>query len=101
MASATLPFPHLLRQALQRYLTKPPDSGKWVHEIKFDGYRIQARLDRGKVKLLTRKGLNWTSKFPKVAAAIAKLPAKSALIDGEWWSKATTAFPAFHCCNKI
>src|SRR6476660_7236501 len=63
--------------------SKAPDSGKWVHEIKFDGYRIQARLDRGKVKLLTRKGLNWTSKFPTVAAAIAKLPAKSALIDGE------------------
>ena len=77
------PFPHLLRHALQRCPDKAPDSGKWVHEIKFDGYRIQAELDRGKVKLLTRKGLNWTSKFPTVAAAIAKLPAKSALIDGE------------------
>ena len=54
-----------------------------MHEIKFDGYRIQARLDRGKVRLLTRKGLDWTGKFPNVAAAIAKLPARTALIDGE------------------
>ncbi len=62
---------------------KAPDSDDWLHEIKFDGYRIQARLDRGRVKLLTRKGLDWTRKFPTVADAIAKLPAKSALIDGE------------------
>jgi bifunctional non-homologous end joining protein LigD len=78
---ATLPA--FVAPCLATLSSKAPDSGKWVHEIKFDGYRIQARLDRGKVKLLTRKGLNWTSKFPTVAAAIAKLPAKSALIDGE------------------
>ncbi len=62
---------------------KAPDSDNWLHEIKFDGYRIQARLDHGKVKLLTRKGLDWTKKFPTIAAAIANLPATSALIDGE------------------
>jgi bifunctional non-homologous end joining protein LigD len=62
---------------------KAPDQGNWVHEIKFDGYRIQARLDHGKVTLLTRKGLDWTEKFPPVTKAIAKLPAKTALIDGE------------------
>ena len=60
-----------------------PDHGNWVHELKFDGYRVQARLDNGKVALLTRKGLDWTKKFPTVAKAIAKLPAKTALIDGE------------------
>ncbi len=62
---------------------KAPDGGNWVHEIKFDGYRIQARLERGKVKLLTRKGLDWTRKFPTIAAAVAKLPANDVLIDGE------------------
>ena len=76
-------LPAFVAPCLATLSDKAPDSGKWVHEIKFDGYRIQARLDRGKVKLLTRKGLNWTSKFPTVAAAIAKLPAKNALIDGE------------------
>ena len=63
--------------------TTAPSGAGWVHEIKFDGYRIQARLDRGKVRLLTRKGLDWTSKFPNVAAAVAELPARTALIDGE------------------
>ena len=62
--------------------TVPSGSG-WAHEIKFDGYRIQARLDRRKVRLLTRKGLDWTEKFPNVAAAVAKFPARTALIDGE------------------
>jgi bifunctional non-homologous end joining protein LigD len=62
---------------------KAPDSDNWVHEIKFDGYRIQARLGRGKVKLLTRKGLDWTKKFPTIADAVAKLPVGSALLDGE------------------
>ena len=54
-----------------------------MHELKFDGYRIQARLDHGKATLLTRKGLDWTKKFSTLAKAIAKLPAKTALIDGE------------------
>ena len=61
----------------------PPDQGNWVHELKFDGYRIQARLDHGKATLLTRKGLDWTKNFSSIAKAIAKLPAKTALIDGE------------------
>ena len=44
-----------------------PDGTDWVHEAKFDGYRIQARLENGTVKLLTRKGLDWTAKFRPVA----------------------------------
>ena len=51
--------------------------------MKFDGYRIQARLDHGKVKLLTRKNLDWKAKFQPVADAVAQLDATSALIDGE------------------
>ena len=54
-----------------------------MHEVKFDGYRMQARLDHGEVRLLTRKALNWLEKFPNVAEAVAELPADTALIDGE------------------
>jgi bifunctional non-homologous end joining protein LigD len=54
-----------------------------VHEVKFDGYRMAARIGGGKVQLLTRSGLDWTEKYPASAAAIAKLPAKSVNIDGE------------------
>src|ERR1043166_7143572 len=60
-----------------------PSGSGWVHEIKFDGYRTQARLDDGEVKLLTRKGLDWTARFPNIARAVAALPADTALIDGE------------------
>lgn len=77
------PLPAFVPPSLATLSDKPPDSGNWVHEIKFDGYRLQARLDRGKVKLLTRKGLDWTKRFPAIADAIAKLPVRNALVDGE------------------
>ena len=55
----------------------------WVHEIKFDGYRIAARIDHDAVQLLTRSGLDWTVKYPATAAALSKLKVKSAFLDGE------------------
>ncbi len=76
-------LPAFVAPCLATLAEKAPDAGNWIHEIKFDGYRLQARLDNGKVKLLTRRGLDWTRKFPAIAEAIAKLPAKTALIDGE------------------
>jgi bifunctional non-homologous end joining protein LigD len=60
-----------------------PDDPSWIHEIKFDGYRIQARLADGEVKLKTRRNLDWTDKFQSIAAALATLPEQQALIDGE------------------
>jgi len=55
----------------------------WLHELKYDGYPMHARLDRGAVRLLTRTGLDWTPKYPAIAAAVAKLPARQAYLDGE------------------
>jgi len=77
------PLPDFVPPSLATLRVTAPNGEGWVHEIKFDGYRIQARLDRGKVRLLTRKGLDWTDKFPNIATAIAKLPARTALVDGE------------------
>ena len=62
---------------------KPPSGPKWVHEIKHDGYRIQARIDGGNVKLLTRKNIDWTERFAAIATALKALQLGSALIDGE------------------
>jgi bifunctional non-homologous end joining protein LigD len=76
-------LPAFVAPCLATLVEKAPDGERWKHELKFDGYRIQARLDRGKVKLLTRKGLDWRDRFPTVAAAVSKLPAETALIDGE------------------
>ena len=60
-----------------------PDGPEWLHEIKFDGYRIHARLDHGVVRLLTRTGLDWMHKYPPIAAAVASLAAEQAYLDGE------------------
>jgi len=60
-----------------------PDGADWVHEIKLDGYRVLARIERGRVRLLTRNRQDWTERFPAVAEAAAKLPVKEALLDGE------------------
>ena len=68
---------------LSKLVDKAPTGDKWVHEIKFDGYRMAARIDRGKAQLLTRTGLDWTAKYPATAAALAKPPVKTAYIDGE------------------
>ena len=60
-----------------------PSGTQWIHEIKFDGYRLQARLDHGEVRLLTRKQQDWTHRFKIVADAVAELAVDSAIIDGE------------------
>src|SRR5277367_3409146 len=56
---------------------------EWLHEIKYDGFRMHARLDRGEVRLLTRNGLNWTAKYPPIAGAVSSLRARQAYLDGE------------------
>jgi bifunctional non-homologous end joining protein LigD len=83
MPGRKAPLPDFVPPSLALLRDEPPGGAGWVHEIKFDGYRTQARLDRGKVRLLTRKGLDWTERFPNVAAAVAALPARAALLDGE------------------
>ena len=60
---------------------RPPHGDGWGHEIKFDGYRVQIRIEDGKAVLKTRKGLDWTDKFKAIAKAAAALP--DALLDGE------------------
>jgi bifunctional non-homologous end joining protein LigD len=65
-------------------LTKTPPSGdQWVHEIKLDGYRVGCLVSGGRVRLISRNGLDWTSKFPEIVKAIAALNVNEALIDGE------------------
>jgi bifunctional non-homologous end joining protein LigD len=76
-------LPKFIAPQLAALQDKPPGGRGFVHEVKFDGYRMQARLDHGKVKLLTRKGLDWAEKFKPVARAVADLDAETALIDGE------------------
>ena len=77
-------LPDFVDPMLASLAKAPPDGERWLHEIKFDGYRLEAHIVNGRVRLLTRGGLDWTDKFGKaVAAAFAALPVKTALLDGE------------------
>jgi len=61
----------------------PPSGTGWIHEIKHDGFRILARRDTAGVRLITRAGNDFSSRFPFIAMAVSKLPVRSCLIDGE------------------
>src|ERR1700720_2190097 len=76
-------LPHWIKPQLTEIVDQAPDGTDWLHEIKFDGYRMPARRDRGAVRLLTRTGLDWTHKYAGIAAAVASLPARQAYLDGE------------------
>jgi bifunctional non-homologous end joining protein LigD len=77
-------LPDFLPPTLATLAAAPPAGERWLHEIKFDGYRLQARIEAGRVKLLTRSGLDWTKKFGKaVPQALRDLPLGTAIIDGE------------------
>ncbi len=76
-------LPVFVEPSLAMLADKPPKGANWLHEIKYDGYRMQARLDGGKVKLLTRKGLDWTRRFPSIERELKNLPLSSGLLDGE------------------
>lgn len=77
-------LPAFIPPALATLQTAPPGGPNWTHEIKFDGYRLQARIDGETVQLLTRSGLDWTARFgPAITSALQTLPVKSAILDGE------------------
>ena len=78
---ARAPMPDFIEPQLCHSLDRPPGGPGWVHEIKFDGYRIQARIEAGRVALRTRKGLDWTHRFAAIADACGRLP--DGIIDGE------------------
>ncbi|MEO7383071.1 MAG: DNA ligase D [Paracoccaceae bacterium] len=77
-------IPEVLEPMLATLVTVAPVGERWLHEIKFDGYRLRARVEAGRVKLITRGGLDWTKKFGKaVVAELQELPIGTAVIDGE------------------
>ena len=83
MRAEATELPSWIKPQLTKLVDAPPEGPEWLHEIKFDGYRMHTRLDRGAVRLLTRTGLDWTHKYPAIARAVASLPARQAYLDGE------------------
>ncbi|WP_064697317.1 DNA ligase D [Rhizobium aegyptiacum] len=81
-ATATaVDLPDFIAPQLCEKLERPPGGDGWIHEIKFDGYRIQMRVLEGEATLKTRKGLDWTAKYPEIAGAASALP--DCILDGE------------------
>ena len=76
-------MPGFIEPTLPTATETAPSGAGWLHEIKHDGYRLQAHLENGRVKLFSRQGLDWTERFPVVVPALAEVPAKVAIIDGE------------------
>jgi bifunctional non-homologous end joining protein LigD len=74
-------LPPFIEPQLTRPVEKPPVGPEWAHEIKFDGYRMQLRTEGGAAVLRTRKGLDWSAKFPEIVASGAGLP--DGIVDGE------------------
>ncbi|WP_280142196.1 DNA ligase D [Rhizobium tibeticum] len=74
-------LPDFIAPQLCETLERPPSGADWVHEIKFDGYRVQMRVFDNEVTLKTRKGLDWTAKFTEISDAASALP--NAILDGE------------------
>jgi ATP-dependent DNA ligase len=76
-------LPEFIPPQLTQLIDAAPEGDDWLHEIKFDGYRMHARLDRGSVRLLTRTGLDWTRKYPAIAETLSSLDTRQAYLDGE------------------
>ena len=89
------PLPVFVTPQLSQSVEKPPSGPQWVHEIKLDGFRMAARIDNGRVQLLTRSGLDWTGKYPSAAVALANVNVKTAYLDGELCGVDDAGSPSF------
>jgi bifunctional non-homologous end joining protein LigD len=81
--------------ASPRRRDRPPVSDRWIHEVKFDGYRIQVHKAGRDVTLLSRNGHHFTGRFPDIAFVLRALPAKAAIIEAELVGRSSTGIPDF------
>lgn len=77
------PFPRDVPVQLATLANETPEGDQWIHEIKFDGYRMLCRIDRGSARFVSRNGKDWTARFPALKAATETLPVETAILDGE------------------
>ena len=89
------PLPRWIPPQLCQPVETAPSGPQWLHEIKLDGFRMAARIERGRAQLLTRTGLDWTAKYPSVIAILANVRAKSAYLDGELCGIDDAGLPSF------
>ena len=95
LQDAPSPLPRWIPPQLCQPVETAPSGPRWLHEIKLDGFRMSARIERGHVRLLTRTGLDWSDKYPNVVAALAKVRANTAYLDGELCGVCDDGLPSF------
>src|SRR6185503_4402414 len=76
-------MPEFVPPQLATLTDKPPAGDEWLHELKFDGYRLLCHLNGRQIHFWTRNQNDWTTKFPGIGKAVKALPVKSAILDGE------------------
>src|ERR1700735_4896265 len=86
-------IPKFIEPQLSKLVDRPPDQAGWAHEVKFDGYRAQIRIEKGRAVIRTRKGLDWTERFSAIARDAAKLP--DCIIDSEIVALDDRQLPSF------
>ena len=90
------PLPRWIPPQLCRLVETAPSGPQWLHEIKLDGFRMSARIERGLVQLLTRTRLDWSDEYPSVVEALAKVGgAKTGYLDGELCGIGDDGLPSF------
>jgi bifunctional non-homologous end joining protein LigD len=97
------PFPDSFKPQLATLTDQAPAGEQWIHEVKYDGYRLIAFVRGGKVRLFTRNEQDWTDRFPSIAEALEKMPIREAILDGEvvvQKSDGTTDFQALQNALK-
>ena len=82
-AAKPVRLPDFIRPQLATLVNAIPKGDQWLHEIKFDGYRILCRIDNGQVSFLTREAQDWTNRFKTLAIPAGKLEVQYAFLDGE------------------
>jgi ATP-dependent DNA ligase len=86
--------PTWIAPQLTRLAEEAPEGTDWLHEIKYDGYRMHARIDSGKIQLLTRTGLDWSHRYKRTIEVLHSLKVKSAYLDGELCALNAEGVPA-------
>ena len=92
--------PRFIEPCLPSPADRPPSGSNWIHEIKHDGYRLMARPDPVGIRLITRRGNDWTIRFPLVVEAVNHLTVRSCLIDGEVVCCDERGVSAFHVLRR-
>jgi bifunctional non-homologous end joining protein LigD len=93
------PYPGFIEPALATSIDKMPSGERWIHEIKFDGYRVQVHLANNGVKVFTRRGNDWTKRFKKIADDAWHINAGPRSLTARSWCRLLMARRIFPCCR--